>query len=274
MRQNGSCRHHQPLRTLLAVANTFTNKGQGKNMATSVLQTTAPKRVRRRPDRFFFYALALIIAATVLLGFAKTYFLAGFFAAKLPSALVHIHGALFTSWIGLLATQIILISLGRVRWHMRLGTVGMFLAPLMVIVGFATLFAAIHRRPALPLPVLQIITAADILTLCIFAGLILWAFLARHDAAAHKRLMLLATITILGPAVGRWPFAFVHSTFGFLAVLDSFLALLILYDLWTRRSLHRTTVWGLLLTIGWQTMYLPFAKSAFMHQLVAWVQRT
>jgi hypothetical protein len=89
--------------------------------------------------------LAALIAATVLLGFAKTYFLAGLFAAKLPSLLVHVHGVLFTSWIALLTAQIILIALGRVRLHMRLGIVGMFLAPLMVIVGFATLFAAIRR---------------------------------------------------------------------------------------------------------------------------------
>ena len=140
-------------------------------MATSPVQTTALPRVSRRSEGIFFCVVVAIIAATVLLGFAKTYFLAGVFTAKLPSPLVHIHGALFTSWIGLLTTQVVLI-MGRVRWHMRLGIVGMFLAPLMVIIGFATLFAAI-RRPTglrvLPLPVQHIITAIDTLTLCAFA---------------------------------------------------------------------------------------------------------
>jgi len=245
-------------------------------MATPVVQTTAPTRGFRPAERIFFCAVVAMIAATVLLGFAKTYFLAGVFAAKLPSTLVHIHGALFTSWIGLLATQIILIALGRVRWHMRLGVVGMFLAPLMVIVGFATLFVYI-RRPSglrvLPPPVQHGITAVDTLTLCIFAGLTLWAFLARRDAAAHKRLMLLATITILVPAIARWPFSFVHGPFGALPVQDSLLALLILYDLWSRRSLHRVTVWGVLLTVAWQSTYVPLANSELMDRVFAWVQK-
>ena len=247
-------------------------------MATPAVQTTAPRRVNQRAERIFFCVVAVVVTATVLLGFAKTYFLAGVFAAKLPSALVHIHGALFTGWIALLATQIILISTGRVRWHMRLGTVGMFLAPLMVIIGFATLFAAI-RRPTglrvLPPPLQHNITVIDTLTLCIFAGLTLWAFLARHDSPTHKRLMLLATITILGPAVARWPFAFVNALgpFGILPPLDSFLALLVFYDLWTRRSLHRATVWGVLLTIGWQVAFVPLANSALVNQVFAWMQR-
>ena len=245
-------------------------------MATPVVQPTAVRRVSRGAERVFFCALAVLIACTVLLGFAKTYFLAGMFAAKLPSMLVHMHGALFVGWIGLLTTQIILISLGRVRWHMRVGMIGVFLAPLMVIVGFATLYAA-FRRPtglrALPVPVQHIIASVDTVTLIVFAGLVLWGFLARHDPSTHKRLMLVATITILVPAIARWPFTFVNGPFGALAVQDSLLALLVLYDLWTRRSLHRATVWSLLLTIAWQTTYIPLANSEWMTRVFAWVQK-
>ena len=245
-------------------------------MATSATRATAP-RAGKRPERMFFCALAAMILVTVLVGFAKTYFLAGVFAAKLPSLLVHVHGLLFTSWIGLLTAQVILVSVGRVRWHMRLGVVGMYLAPLMVIVGFATLFAS-FRRPnglrLLPPPVQHIIASVDILTLSLFAVLTLWAFLVRRDAAAHKRLMLLATVTIIGPAVARWPSALVHAvSWGILPVMDAFVVLLLLYDLFTLKSLHRVTVWGLLLTIAWQAAYLPFANSNLMNQIFAWVQK-
>jgi hypothetical protein len=242
-------------------------------MATTGIQTASVRRVSKRAERIFFCLLATMIFATVLLGFAKTYFLAGVFAAKLPNVLVHVHGALFTAWVLLLATQIALVSVGRLHWHRHIGVLGMFLAPLMVIVGFATLIEMIRRPGIPPLPIVQIIAAVDILTLSIFAVLTFWAFLARRDAATHKRLMLLATITILGPAVARWPFGFVNSTFGFLVVLDCFIALLVTYDLWTRRSLHRASVWGILLTIGWQTTFLPIAKSARMNKAVIWVQR-
>ena len=63
-----------------------TKESNGKvvvHMSTSVLQTTAPGPASRRVDRTFVYALVAIIVATVLLGFAKTYFSAGVFGAML-----------------------------------------------------------------------------------------------------------------------------------------------------------------------------------------------
>ena len=143
-----------------------------------------------------------LIAVTV--GFARTYFLAGAFWAKLPSLIVHVHGALFTLWIALLVAQVALVASRRTGWHMRLGIAGMFLAPLMVITGFATLIGAI-KRGFVPAPILRIITAQDILILCLFAFLISWAFLARRDAPTHKRLVLCATFLIIIPAIARWP---------------------------------------------------------------------
>lgn len=255
----------------------ITGGSEATTLSTTVASQVSPasKSVRRTPkraERIFFCALAAMIAATVVLGFAKSYFFVGLFAAKLPSALVHIHGAVFTSWIMLLVTQVVLVSIGRVSWHKGLGVLGMFLAPLMIVLGFATLIEFI-RRPGIkpPLPILQWIAVGDTLTLFVFAFLVLWAFYSRRDGATHKRLILLASITILGPAIGR--FSFVNNRFEFLAVLDSFLVLLVLYDLWTRRSLHRATVWGMLLTIGWQGIWLSIGESALMTQVVVWVQR-
>jgi hypothetical protein len=240
-------------------------------MATTVGGTAVPT-TRRRTDHIFFCTIITAIVAAVFIGFAHTYFWAGIFRAKLPSLLVHIHGALFTSWIALLAAQVVLASIGRIRWHMKLGVLGMFLAPLMVVVGFATLVAAVRRHFVSPAGV-RIIFVGDTLTLCIFAGLVLWAFLARRDAPAHKRLMLLATCIILGPAISRWPFHFVENAVGFFIVLDSFVLLLVLYDLWKLRTLHRATVWGVLLTAAWQFAYAPLAHSQFVDHLVVWMQK-
>jgi len=173
-------------------------------MATAaVSQTKHPERTGQH-DRLFFSGVALLVLIGVSVGFARTYFLAGAFWAKLPSVVVHIHGALFTLWIALLVAQVALVASRRTRWHMRLGIAGMFLAPLMVISGFASLIGAIKRR-FVPPPVLQIITAQDILLLCLFAFLISWAFIARHDAPTHKRLVLCATFVIIIPAIARWP---------------------------------------------------------------------
>src|ERR1700716_4029652 len=90
---------------------------------------------KRQYDNYFFSAMALLILTTVFVGFGRTYFLAGVFRAPLPALIIHIHGAVFSSWILLLIAQISLVSAGRVDIHRRLGLVGFGLACLMVTLG-------------------------------------------------------------------------------------------------------------------------------------------
>ena len=54
---------------------------------------------RIRSDDIFFPAMSLVIFGVVFYGFAQSYFLAGMMRAKLPNVLVHIHGAIFVSWM-------------------------------------------------------------------------------------------------------------------------------------------------------------------------------
>jgi hypothetical protein len=244
-------------------------------MATAAISQSKHQEHIRRNDRAFFCGIALLVLIAVLVGFARTYFLAGVFWAKLANIVVHVHGALFTLWIALLVAQVALVARRRTRWHMRLGFAGMFLAPLMVITGFATLIAAI-KRGFVPPPVLQIITAQDILLLCLFAFLISWAFLARRDAPTHKRLILCATFVIIIPAIARWPIVgnIAQNPMPFYLCVNSFPALLVAYDLWTRRSLHRATIYGVVLMVALQLAVLPLARTALIGHTIAWLQRT
>jgi hypothetical protein len=68
--------------------------------------------------------MAVLILEAVVYGFAQSYFLPGMVLAKLPNKLVHIHGALFVSWIFLLLIQSLLVAIRRVRWHRTLGVLG------------------------------------------------------------------------------------------------------------------------------------------------------
>jgi len=240
----------------------------------AVSQTKQPESAGQQ-DRLFFSGIALLVLIAVLVGFARTYFLAGVFWANFANAMVHVHGALFTLWIALLLAQVALVASHHTLWHMRLGVTGMFLAPLMVITGFATLIAAIKRK-FVPPPVLQITTAQDILLLCLFAFLISWAFLARRDAPTHKRLVLCATFLIIIPAIARWPIVgnIARNPIPFYLCVNSFPALLVVYDLWTRRSLHRATICGVALMIILQLAVLPLARTALIGHTIAWLQRT
>ncbi len=227
--------------------------------------------IRKHTDDFFFASMAVLILLTVFIGFARSYFLAGVFHAHLPSLLVHFHGAIFTCWILLFIAQITLVSSNRIRWHMLLGIFGVILAVLMVFVGFATLIAVVRRHAVFAMG-LDTLFAGDVLQLSSFAVLVGWGFLARRDGPAHKRLMILGTVALLGPALARWPFAFAHSFTAFFSLLDAIPILLIVFDLLSVRSVHRATICGVLLLLAMQFSMIPLGHSAIWHQFTLWVQ--
>jgi hypothetical protein len=87
--------------------------------------------------------------------------------------------------------------------------------------------------------------------------------------------MLLATIGLLNPAIGRLtgPLAIDFSSFIVLisAPTDAFVILVVLYDIWTRRSVHPATIWGgltivllpFVLLIGGTPIWLAFADKLY-----------
>jgi hypothetical protein len=93
--------------------------------------------------------MAVVILASVFVGFAHSYYLAGVFKARLPNLLVHIHGAVFSCSILLLTVQTSLVGAGRVDVHRRLGLLGLGFACLMVVLGL--LAPPSHRSGTLPL---------------------------------------------------------------------------------------------------------------------------
>lgn len=227
----------------------------------------------RRFDHIFFSVTAWLMLATVFLGFAPTYYLAGMFHAPLPSPIIHIHGAAFSCWILLLVAQTSLVSARRVDLHKKLGLAGFGLACLMVILGW---WAATDRLARGSVPgrfdpySFYIIPMTDIV---IFATLIAFAYRARRDSSAHKRLIYIATTGLLIAAIARWPWSLVHRNAPMAAIVSyGFLALLIAYDLFSTRKLHRATIWASAFLIFVQQIRLPIGKTAAWHAFASWVQ--
>src|SRR6202140_531037 len=107
-------------------------------MATAVASSTVKVRAGlpgRKYDHVVFSTMAGLLLGSVFLGFARSYYLAGMFHAPLPSAIIHVHGALFSSWILFLLAQTALVASGRTDIHRRIGIAGFLLACLMGGVG-------------------------------------------------------------------------------------------------------------------------------------------
>jgi hypothetical protein len=228
----------------------------------------------KRYDRQFFMAMAILLFAVIAIGFAPTYYRAGFFRAPLPSRIVHIHAAVFSSWMLLLLVQTTLISAKRVKWHRQLGMAGFVLACLMVVMGFL-IFADLAARVK-PLPDSDatlgslIVPFTDAFDFGVLAAM---AYSLRRNPAAHKRLIVIATAGISGAAFFRWHFqALYHDGYAAYAASYIFLAILAAYDLWSTHKLQRATLWGSTFLIFMEQSSRVIGPSAAFHTFARWVQ--
>ena len=174
-------------------------------MATAaVARTGATHSLQSRSDNIFFTSMALLFLATTVIGFAQSYFLAGIFAAPLPNLLIHIHGAAFSAWIFLLIAQATLVSAGQGKMHRNLGLAGFGLASAMVVLGLLAGRDALARGMSPPGSGLDAKTflIVPFVDIAIFAVFVLFAYRERFDPAAHKRLILLATIALMDAPTG------------------------------------------------------------------------
>jgi hypothetical protein len=232
-------------------------------MATDAIQR--PVVLRNRPanpawDRVFYSVIIFLMWATVLFGFAKTYFMAGMITAPLPNKLIHIHGAAFTSWMILLVVQEVFVATRKISWHRTLGLFGFGLAVLMVVLG---LFAATDalRRGSAPLGLtaktFYVIPMSDML---VFSVLVYFAYRARRQPAAHKRLIVLATIGLMDAGVGRWPIAYLQTNPKSQdLVILAFILVMIGYDLVSTRRVQRSTLYASLFIVIVHAVRVPLA---------------
>ena len=227
---------------------------------------SAAARPPLRTDHHYYAWAGAAAFAIVFAGFARSYYLKGLFHAPELPWLLHLHGALMTSWFALFFVQTYLVASHRVRLHRRLGVFGAVLAALMVVAGatVALRFGAREmNKPQLggppPLAFMGFLLAA----LLLFAMLVTAALVLRRRRDYHKRLMLLSCLSMVGPGLARIPFGSVPA----LTFLSSGgpaglfgLDLLVLYacvawDTLRHRRLHVAFAVGSLLLAG---MDMPF----------------
>jgi heme A synthase len=223
-------------------------------------------RAHPKADRFFFSAMVAALWATVLFGFAKTYFLAGMVNAPLPNKLIHIHGAVMTLWMVILFVQTALISARKVKWHMTLGLFGFAVAIAMVILGPIAATDALRRGSA-PLGLdAKTFYVIPISAIFLFAVMALFAWRMRRQPEAHKRLILIATIALIDAAVGRWPVALLQSKPPLQDLVPlAFLLAIMVFDLATQRKVLKSTLLASLLLIVVHLTRVPLGHSAAWH---------
>jgi hypothetical protein len=161
-------------------------------------------RLRLTPDRIFFGSMALAMVATVFVGFAPTYYLMRWTAAPALAPLVHLHGIVFSLWYVGFFTQTALISGGRTDLHKALGAGMIALAVAMVVLGLTIAIAG--DRAGTPRPFMdgRAFLLLPLTILALFVVYVALGYRYRRRSDYHKRLMLLASLAMLVPAIARW----------------------------------------------------------------------
>jgi hypothetical protein len=242
-------------------------------MATVALQTPAPAVTPGRYDRVFYGTMAAALGLTAFTGFSATYYFRFLDGGPRTTAnggsftaLVHTHAALFTAWMLLFIVQTALISARRVAMHRRIGIAGAVLAAAMIVAG-TTLALVTAARGAAPPGVDPIaFLAIPLFDMVMFSGFVGVALLRRRDKETHKRLMLLAYISIIVAAIARIPGLSSLAPPVFFGLSLVFVVAGAVYDFFSRGRVHRAYVWGgallvlsvpvrlgLSATAGWRT---------------------
>ena len=220
-----------------------------------------------RADRVFYTSISIAVVGAVFAGFARTYYLrASFEPIPLPLYL-QIHGFAFTTWVGLFLAQTTLVAAGRTDIHRRLGWAGAALAVLMVVAALSAAIFSGHREVlAGHADQARTFLAVPIFSMLVFPVLVASAVYYRRYPETHKRLMLLATLSIIDAAVARWPIAWIATTWwAYYALADVFVAFAIGYDIVARRRVHPAYIWGGLLIVGAQGVRELVGPTAAWH---------
>lgn len=219
-------------------------------MATAVAAKTV-LRPQTTYDRVFYSSVAIAMALTVLVGFAPTYYLKLFGDAPMVTiskspftALVHLHGALFTGWVALFIVQTALIAKHRVAVHRRMGIAGGVLAAGMVLAGTATAISAAARGSSVPGVPPLVFLAVPLFDMVLFSSFVATALWMRTNKEAHKRLMLLAYVSLMAAPIARLPGLLPLGPFVFFGLAFVFVSAGVIYDFATRRRVHPAYLWG------------------------------
>lgn len=194
-----------------------------------------------------YFLSALIISAIMFAGFAKNFYLRAWIGTRPITAMVHLHGWVMTAWVVLFLTQTLLIAKRRTDLHRKLGIAGALVALVIVALGIYTISNSIFRKhPDANLRLFSLLYVAfDGISLLVFGGLVLAALRVRLRPQVHKRLMLMAMLSLLPPAYGRFVAYFTNVGIEaiVLGLMSATVLLCIAIDAVRHRRLHPTLAW-------------------------------
>ena len=226
----------------------------------------SPHQRDTRPAGGFFFFAHVTLLVSVLVGFAPTFYLRPLYSTHSLPIVLYVHGTVLSCWFILTVLQGWLIRTKRYQLHRQIGIAIAVYAALVVAMGLvADLRMASEIRTAQDGD--NFVVWGNFFSLVLFTSYVLLAVVLRKRSDAHKRLILLASISIVGPALARfteWPIfpggmnARPYYGGGGLLLLYG---VLIVYDLIVRRRPHPASWIGALALLACSAIAVYLAVS-------------
>jgi uncharacterized membrane protein YozB (DUF420 family) len=199
------------------------------------------------PTRRFYIAASSLTVVIAFVGFWPTYFGPLFHRTVAVHPIIHFHAAVYVGWLALFIAQAALAATGRIRQHRALGRIGIGYGVIVILVGLLVTFHRFDTRiDELGLEESLGFLTWPLIDMVIFTPVFALAVVYRGKPEIHKRLMVVATTTLLIAPAGRvmflgsllpWPLI--------LTVWYSPVLLGLAYDLLKKRLIHPVYVAGL-----------------------------
>jgi hypothetical protein len=241
------------------------------------MATTAATIPRTGSPRRLYVGLALLAIAIAFVGFWRSYFGPLFAGVVDKPAIIHFHATIYVGWLAIFLTQVVLAATGRAALHMKLGRIAIGYGVLVIAAGLLATFGMfVLRVRAGEVAEAQGRLAGPLLDMLVFAPLFAAAVYYRRKPELHKRLMIVATTTLLIAAVGRMPFpADLRSPLVHLVWTLPILVAMA-HDYWRQRRIHPVYVLGLVVLVAEGPLLRGIIRSSeewteLTARLAAWV---
>ena len=230
--------------------------------------------------------LARACAAVGVIGFAPSFWVPLLTGRVTLAPILYLHALVFYGWLALFVAQAWLVATGRTARHRELGVLGVAVATAMCFVGVAAAVGSLRQSSTAGFTEQALgFSVVPLTGIAFFAVLFALAVVNARRPDVHRRLMLVATVSLLNAAVGRL-FALamgvpppaagaepppVLMTVPAGLVTDLLLVPALWHDWKTEGRVHPTYLIAGTALVASQVLRVPLAASPAWHAVAGWV---
>ena len=220
----------------------------------------------------FYRGMAVVLLVAIVIGFStseRSRAAAGAPSLEWP---VLLHAAMFFSWFVIFLAQTMLAATGRIALHRALGGAAVVVATVMVVDGPWIAISAVRKGHFGPQPAaleFMLVMIGDVLVFGVFVAL---AVCYRRRRDLHRTFMLLGSLSMLPPAIARWPGVNLDPARVAVLMLP-LVAAVPIHDLIVRRRLHPASLWGAVGLLASVPVRVAVGHTAAWHQVAGWLTR-